>query len=563
MTDDVLFFCQEFEALAGRRDEPGRYYQNRAYRNASVSFRNSTRHNCQKAAALLGTDGCPLHSITARAELVTKVGLNPFLFPAHLLPGCDLLSDSGTTTMTVEQWAQLLLGDEAYGSNEGYFELNEQFGVTFGEVWQQRFDAPLQTVFIFHQGRAAEHALFFNLARSLKVEGLKPLRQRLAGKTGDVYARILAEIERMERRVYASGQKWEEPVYLIPSNGHFDTTEANIAASNIIPLNLNCVEHRNNDEKFPFRGNINLVELGELLNTIPEHIPLVYLTITNNTGGGQPVAMANIRTVRRLTAEKRVPFFLDACRFAENAWFIQQREPGYQGREIKEIVREIFSEIDGFHISLKKDGLVNIGGALLIRADGLFVQRYPGLLEQLTDYQILTEGHPTYGGLAGRDLKAIAEGLRTVVNPEYLASRIGQVQRFAERLSASGVPIIKPAGGHAVYIDIDRFFAGISNEDTDYKGVAFVALLLIAGHRLCELGVYAFELEGRKPPRNNFVRAAIPRLTYEAQDLFATAEAIRLIYEHRERIPAVEVLSGKDLALRHFKSRFKFKQQKV
>ncbi len=560
MTDDVLFFCQEFEALARRPAEPGRYYQPRAYRNASVSFRNSTRHNCAQAAGLMGTDGCPLHSITARAELVEKVGLNPFLYPAHLLPGCDLLSDSGTTTMTIEQWSQLLLGDEAYGSNEGYFELNEEIGRTFGAVWRQELNSPVQTLFIFHQGRAAEHALFFNLARQLPAEDLPPLRARLAGKTGDVYSRILEEIARLEHRAQANGQKWQEPVYLIPSNGHFDTTEANIAATNIVPLNLSCAEHRNNQEDFPFRGNINLVELSELLDAIPEHIPLVYLTVTNNTGGGQPVAMANIRSVRRLTAEKGIPFFLDACRFAENAWFIQEREELYRGWQISEIVQEMFAEVDGFHISLKKDGLVNIGGALLVRADGLFARRYPGLLERLTDYQILTEGHPTYGGLAGRDLKAIAEGLRMVVNPEYLGARIGQVRRFAERLSTLGVPIVKPAGGHAVYIDMDRFFEDIRHDDTDYKGVAFVALLLIAGHRLCELGVYAFELEGRKPPRNNFVRAAIPRLAYEDQDLFATAEAIRLLYEHRERIPAVEVLYGKNLALRHFKSRFKFKE---
>ncbi len=553
MTDKLFFFVQLFEELEKKPAQPGRYFTPRAYRNAAVRFRSNTGHRCAEAKAQFGTSACPLHSVRARAELVTNIGLNPFLYPAHLLPGCDLLSDSGTTTMTMEQWAQLLLGDEAYGSNEGYYQLNEQLGKTFGDVWRQDLNRPIQTLFIFHQGRAAEHALFSNLARHLSSENRAPLATVLKHQPDQngLFARIKVALSRIERRTNAA------PCYLIPSNGHFDTTEANIADSNFVPLNLNCEEHRNNDERFPFRGNINLEELKLLLDTMPDRIPLVYLTITNNTGGGQPVSMANIRAVRALTAEHNIPFFFDACRFAENAYFIHKCEPGYERKTIAEIVQEMFQYVDGFHISLKKDGLVNIGGALLIRPDGLFVRRYPELLEKLTDYQILVEGHPTYGGLAGRDLKAVAEGLRTVVNPDYLASRIGQVQRFAERLSADGVPVLKPAGGHAVYIDIDRFFPDA--QDEDYPGVGFVALLLVAGHRLCELGVYAFGLENSPAPRNNFVRAAVPRLTYEDPDLFAAAEAIKLLYQHRDSIPPVEVVYGRDLTLRHFKSRFRFK----
>ncbi|MEO0051385.1 MAG: tryptophanase, partial [candidate division WOR-3 bacterium] len=313
-------------------------------------------------------------------------------------------------------------------------------------------------------------------------------------------------------------------------------------------------------EQFPFRGNINLGELAELLDRIPQHIPLVYLTITNNTGGGQPVSMANIRAVRELTRQKNIPFFFDACRFAENAWFVREREPEFRNKDVAEIVRQMFEYPDGFHISLKKDGLANIGGALVIRPDGLFARLadYQQILPRLTDYQILTEGHPTYGGLAGRDLKAIAEGLRMVVRNEYLFARVEQVRRFAERLASDGIPVLKPAGGHAVYLDVDRFFDGVPVQDRDYPGVALVALLLVAGHRLCELGVYAFELEDVTPPRNNFVRAAVPRLAYEDQDLSACAEAVRLVYEHRARIPKVEVVYGAGLPLRHFKSRFRF-----
>ncbi len=556
MSRSLKFFIRKFEELLQQPVVAGRYYSPRAYRNAVVRFRAHTGHNCDTAGRLYNTAGCPLHSVAARTELVERIGLNPFFYPAHLLPGCDLLSDSGTTTMTMEQWSQLLLGDEAYGSNEGYYELNEVIGSTFGESWQQDLNSSVQTLFIFHQGRAAEHCLFFNLSQQLERRGLPPLAKAIDEIGADtwIFARIRYEIERFRRR----GKK--EPVYLIPSNGHFDTTEANIADAGIVPLNLNCEEHRRNDTGYPFRGNINLTELVELLDRIPERIPLVYLTVTNNTGGGQPVAMANIRAVHQITREKGIPFFLDACRFAENAWFIQKREPGYAARSVSEIVQEMFGYPDGFHISFKKDGLANIGGALIVRQDGLFASNpvYQQLLARMTDYQILTEGHPSYGGLAGRDLKAIAEGLRMVIRQEYLDARINQVHRFADYLVKAGIPIVLPAGGHAVYLDIDRFFQGVPCKDSDYKGIALVALVLIAGHRLCELGVYAFEMEGQSPPRNNYVRAAVPRLTYEDQDLFACAEVIKLLYQHRDLIPAVEVIYGKDLTLRHFKSRFGF-----
>ncbi len=554
--NNVDFFVSRFEELLNLTPKPGRYFQSRVYRNAAVRFRAHTGHDCEQVRHFFNTTACPLHSVRARRELVEETGLNPFLYPAHLLPGCDLLSDSGTTTMTMEQWAQLLLGDEAYGSNEGYYELNEQIGRTFGSQWRQELTGTVQTLFIFHQGRAAEHALFFNLSRILEQWDVPPLVKVLNGvadRTG-VFARLKQATERVKKRSGA------EPRFVIPSNGHFDTTEANIADCGIVPLNLNCDEHRQNDERFPFRGNINLGELVELLERIPQHIPLVYLTITNNTGGGQPVSMANIQAVRELTRDKNIPFFFDACRFAENAWFIREREAEFRDKSVAEIVWQMFEYPDGFHISLKKDGLANIGGALLIRSDGLFARLsdYRQILARITDYQILTEGHPTYGGLAGRDLKAITEGLRMVVKHEYLSTRVEQVRRFAERLASDGIPVLKPAGGHAVYLDVDRFFDGVSVRDCDYPGVALVALLLIAGHRLCELGVYAFELEDLPPPRNNFVRAAVPRLAYEDQDLFACGEVVRLLYEQRERIPKVEVVYGAGLPLRHFKSRFRF-----
>jgi tryptophanase len=455
----------------------------------------------------------------------------------------------------------MLLGDEAYGSNEGYFELKDQVGATFGPAWRQKAGRRVgdrEPLFIFHQGRAAENAFFSVLSRELKQKGLpapKPLSK-------DLLPELRSRIERRAKTVKGHGTAAPQPFYVIPSNSHFDTTEGNIEDKFMVPLNLPCREHLAGDESFPFRGNMDLLELENLLATERERVPLVYITVTNNTGGGQPVSMENIRRVREITRKHRVPFFFDACRFAENAWFIQRNEKGYAVKSIEEIVHEMFAHADGFHISLKKDGLGNIGGALCLREDGFFTERFPQFANEITDYQIMTEGHPTYGGLAGRDLKALAEGLRTVTRRDYLDYRIGQVQRFGDRLAALGIPIVRPIGGHAIYIDIDRFFDGAARDD-EFKGLAFTSLLLIAGHRFCELGLYAFgafdgEKEAPPEPRVNNVRAAVPRLAYEDQDLFAAAEAVKLLHDHRDRIPGVRVEYGRDLKLRHFKSRFSF-----
>ncbi|MBD3178994.1 MAG: tyrosine phenol-lyase, partial [Candidatus Latescibacteria bacterium] len=275
-----------------------------------------------------------------------------------------------------------------------------------------------------------------------------------------------------------------------------------------------------------------------------------------------PVSIANIREISRIAGSYDIPFFLDACRFAENAWFIKKREPGYSEKPITAIIQEMFGYVDGFHTSLKKDGLVNMGGALVIRSGGRFDRAYPGFREQIIDHQIMTEGHPTYGGLTGRDIKGIVEGLRTVVKDSYLDCRIGQVERLGRNLDSYGIPIIKPVGGHAVYIDMDRFF-GPGRQD-EFMGVSLTALLLIAGHRVCELGIYAFghydgEREFPPDPRVNFVRAAVPRLCYEDRDLSAFVESVRILYENRDRIPGVNVEYGRELPLRHFKSRFSFK----
>ncbi len=477
----------------------------RPYRNASVRFRK------------------PI-TLEDRLEALNAAHLNVFLFRADYVDGCDLLSDSGTSAMTAEQWAQLMLGDESYGSNEGFFAFKEQVTTTFGSSWAN-LEARHPNLFLFHQGRAAENALFSILARTLP-----PLEK---------------------------GQR-----YIIPSNGHFDTTEANIIANGIEARNLFCPELRDRASKFRFKGNMDLALLEELIETEGERIPLIYLTVTNNTGGGEPVSMENIRKVRELSLAAGIPLFLDACRFAENAWFIRHDEVGYQDVPITAIVHEMFRYADGFTISLKKDGLSNMGGALVLKEGGLFVGRYPGFSDRLTDYQILVEGHPTYGGLTGRDLKGLIEGLATVVREDYLTHRIGQVQRFGHELHRRGVPVVMPVGGSAVYIRVNSFFEGTRHRPEDFPGVALTALLLLFGHRLCELGHFAFgrhDGEQEHLPAVNFVRAAVPRLVYEDMDLAHVAETVARLHSVRDAIPGVDVNHGRDLTLRHFKAHFSFK----
>jgi len=543
MSDATAFFISKFRESLENAAEPGTWYRPRPYRNAVVRFRR-----------------CSIDDFEQRRDiLINEAGLNPFLFRSDMIPGCDLLSDSGTTTMTMEQWASMFLGDEAYGSNEGFFDLKNRISETFGAGWCDEggsMGGSSESLFIFHQGRAAENALFTMLSCKLAASG----RTHPASLSGDLIPELRS---RIESKLAAGGLSLERPVYIVPSNSHFDTTQGNIEYRGMIPLNLPCGEHLEGDEEFPFRGNMYVEELENLLENEKDRVPVVYLTITNNTGGGQPVSIANIREIRKITRRHGVPFLFDACRFAENAWFIQRNEKEFEGNTITEIVHEMFRYADGFHISLKKDGLVNMGGALVIRPGGDFAKRYPSFREGLTDHQIMVEGHPTYGGLPGRDLKAISEGLRTVVRQAYLDTRIGQVGRFGDKLAERGIPIIRPVGGHAVYIDIDRFFDGAA-DDEEFKGISFTALLLIAGHRVCELGTYAFgsfdgEKESPPDPRVNYVRAAVPRLAYEDRDLLSVVEAVNVLADNRDMIPGVNVEYGRDLNLRHFKSRFSFR----
>jgi tryptophanase len=456
-----------------------------------------------------------------RTERLERVGLNVFFFPSEMITGCDLLSDSGVTTMTSEQWAALHLGDEAYGSNRGYFLLKDQIRDTFGEAFFVEPDAGEPNAFIFHQGRSSEDAFFTQLGR--------------LGK----------------------GQ-------IIPSNGHFDTTGANIEANMMQALNLFSDELVAPESDSRFKGNMNLPALKTLLGKSHERIPLIYLTLTNNTAGGQPVSMGNIREVAELARQYDIPLFFDACRFAENAWFIKQHEADYAQTDMKRIVHEMFTYADGFTISFKKDGLVNMGGGLFLRRNGRFVKKYPQVPNAILDYQILKEGHPTYGGLSGRDIMALVHGLRLVTGEAYLNSRIGQVRAFGEGMHEQGIPVLRPIGGHAVYVDIDRFFSDTPMKRDDFGGVALCAVLLAGyGHRACELGNFTFGHfdQAQKQeifPAMNFVRFAVPRLRYEKQDLDAVIAAMKVLHVNRQDIPGVRVTYGRELSLRHFKARFEF-----
>jgi tryptophanase len=458
-----------------------------------------------------------------RAAILEEVGLNVFYFTSEMITGCDLLSDSGTTTMTNEQWAALHYGDEAYGSNRGYFKLMGQIRETFGEEFFNVKSSGTPNAFIFHQGRPCEDALFSML-----------------GKLGTGL--------------------------IVPNNGHFDTTQANIESNGMKALNLFSPDLLDRSSPSHFKGNMNVTRFKELLEKSHDKVPIVFLTIINNSGGGQPVSMKNIKEVSRLSHHYRIPLFFDACRFAENAWFIKSHEEGYQKREVKDIVREMFSCVDGFTISFKKDGLVNMGGGLFLKDEGLFFKRYPHIPDALMSYQIIKEGHPTYGGLSGRELMALSVGLQRVVREEYLSYRIHQVQEFGGSMKEKGLPVVTPIGGHAVYLDVNEFFVGTGMKPDDFGGISLTAVLLAAyGHRACEIGYFSFGHYDRKKrkeifPDVNFVRFAVPRLRYEKEDLDSVAESVRLLYDKKEGIPPVEVVYGRDLPLRHFKARFRFRK---
>ena len=428
--------------------------------------------------------------MTTRAQreaILREAGYNLFLVHAEDVI-IDLLTDSGTGAMSSEQWAGIMRGDESYAGAVSFYRFQDRIQKLTG------FTHILPT----HQGRASERILF-----------------ELTGGPGKV----------------------------IPNNTHFDTTRANIEHSGARAVDLPIAEAADPACRHPFKGNMNVAALEQLIADVGrERIPLVMVTITNNSGGGQPVSLENLRAVRAVCDRHRLPFFLDACRFAENAFLIKRREPGQAGRPVREIVREIFSLADGATISAKKDGLANNGGLLLLRDEALFY-RASNLL-------ILTEGFVTYGGLAGRDLEAIARGFEEVVEEDYLSYRIRSVEYVGERLSAAGIPIMQPPGGHAIYIDAAAFCPHIPR--AHFPGQAIVCgLYREGGVRSVEIGSVMFG----QAAHLELVRLAMPRRVYTQSHMDYVIEVCAGLYDRRDELRGLRIVHEPPV-LRHFTARF-------
>ena len=433
-------------------------------------------------------------SVDEREQHLREAGYNLFnLHAADVL--IKLLTDSGTSNMSAEQWAGIQRGDESYAGSPSWFR--------FLESVQDLF--PFKHVIPTHQGRAAEKILF-------SVVG--------------------------------------GPGKSIPSNTHFDTTRANVEFTGAEAVDLVIEEGRHPSVIHPFKGNMDLDALDAFIREHgPDAVPLVMVTITNNSGGGQPVSLENLRGVREVCDRHRLPLFLDACRFAENAWFIKQREPGQADRSIPDIVREMASLADGMTMSAKKDAITNIGGWLALN-DDTWAEAARNLL-------ILTEGFPTYGGLAGRDLEAIAQGLREVVDEDYLRYRIRSTAYLGEALVESGIPCVQPIGGHAVYLDAAALLPHIP--PLHYPGQALaVALYREGGIRGCEIGTVMFGMhpDGTEAPGPmELVRLAIPRRVYTQSHIDYVIEVVRRVAERASELRGYRIVE-QPRQLRHFPARF-------
>lgn len=438
----------------------------------------------------------PIHFTTReqRDRILRDAHFNPFQIAARDVL-IDLLTDSGTSAMSSSQWAGIMLGDESYAGSSSFFRFEEAVKDITG----------LPLVIPTHQGRAAEKIIF-----------------SILGGQGKYFL----------------------------SNTLFDTTRANIEFSGAEGIDLVCEEGKHPGVPAPFKGNMDTVALRREIERIgAENIPMVIMTITNNSGGGQPVSMENIRTTRNICTEFGIPLFIDACRFAENAWFIKCREEGYAEKSVPEIAREMFSHSDGCTMSAKKDAFANIGGFLAMHD--------PELALRCRNLLIITEGFPTYGGLAGRDLEAIAIGLYEVMDENYLRYRIRTTEYLTTKLIDAGVPVMQPAGGHAVYLDAAAFLPQIPVDE--YPGQALVCeLYLEGGIRSVEIGSLMFgkyDLNGKLiPARLELVRLAIPRRVYTQSHIDYVSEVIIEVFRKKEGIKGLQITEEAPM-LRHFTAR--------
>jgi len=435
---------------------------------------------------------------TSRSErevLLKAAGYNPFMLHAENIL-IDLLTDSGTSAMSAKQWAGIMDGDESYAGSKSFY----RFEAAVKNITGMKFIIPT------HQGRAAEKILF---------------------------------------SIVGGNRKY------IPNNTHFDTTRANIEFSGAEAVDLLNEVGKHPEIRADFKGNMDVEKLDSFIQSVgAENIPLCMITITNNSGGGQPVSMQNIRETKQVCKKYNIPLFIDACRFAENAWFIKKREKGYENKSPLEIAQEIFSYADGVTMSAKKDALVNIGGFLAMNDEALSMK--------CRNLLIVTEGFPTYGGLAGRDLEAVAQGLEEILDEHYLEYRIRSVEYLGEKLVNAGVPIIEPPGGHAIYIDAKRFLPDIPANQ--YPGQSIVCeLYLEGGVRAVEIGSVMFgKYDADKkliPAMMELVRLAIPRRVYTQSHIDYLTEIIIEVFKNRNRLHGYKIIYEAPM-LRHFTAKF-------
>ena len=430
-----------------------------------------------------------------REKLLINAGYNPFMLHADDVL-IDLLTDSGTSAMSSKQWSGIMDGDESYAGSKSFYRFEKAVNNLTG----------MKYIIPTHQGRAAEKILFF-----------------IVGGAGKYF----------------------------PNNTHFDTTRANIEFTGAEANDLLTEIGKHPEKRANFKGNMDVEKLKDFIKEKgAENIPLCMLTITNNSGGGQPVSMSNIEEVKEVCKQNNIPLFLDSCRFAENAYFIKMREPGYQDKSVLEIAQEMFSYADGATMSAKKDALVNIGGFLALNDEELAMK--------CRNMLIVTEGFPTYGGLAGRDLEAVAQGLEEVVEEHYLQYRIKSVEYLGNRLVDAGVPIIEPPGGHAIYIDAKRFLPDVPPDK--YPGQSIVCeLYLEGGIRSVEIGSVMFGKydKNRKliPAMMELVRLAIPRRVYTQSHIDYLIEVIIEVFNNRKNLKGYKITYEAPI-LRHFTARF-------
>lgn len=511
----------------------------------------------------------PEVTVEQRERALKSTHYNEFAFPAGMLT-VDMLSDSGTTAMTDQQWSALFLGDEAYGRNKGYYVLLDAMRDVFergdeqkrvidlvrtgcedieklmDEMYLCEYEGGLfnggaaqmerPNTFLVPQGRCAESLLFSIVS--------KILQERYPGKN-----------------------------FTIPSNGHFDTTEGNIKQMGSTPRNLYNKEllwevpPGGKYEKNPFKGDMDVEKLEALILEVgPENVPLVYTTITNNTVCGQPVSMANLRASSSIAHKYNIPFMLDAARWAENCYFIKTNEEGYEDKSIFEIAKEMFSYCDGFTASLKKDGHANMGGVCAFRDKGYFWRNFSDFDDkgnvindvgiQLKVKQISSYGNDSYGGMSGRDIMALACGLYECGRFSYLKERVDQCEYLAQGFYNAGIPVVLPAGGHGVYINMDKFFDYKRGHES-FAGEGFsLELIRRYGIRVSELGDYSMEYDLKTPEQQaevcNVVRFAINRSQLSKEHLDYVIAAVTQLYKERDTIPNMRIVSGHTLPMRHF-----------